>query len=331
MSVEDERRAVTRKAAGGGLITIASLEVGALLWSLASIGCRNGILRVRDLVIYAVMSCAVIAQAAVVWVVVGRGEAANPAVRAVICLVVAVAVGLLAFVNFTSHGPWLIDAVAALSFSLFSMSVGILIASGIGRGYFALTRKSPSARRYEPRSHDCWGRNASPPHCENEVRMPPRSAPAVADVTSPFLTTAEAAELAPTLREHRAQLMARQHPGLTQGWVFSDDSGGLLRKNYLRLPLEHVVKRVGIEQRFTVHGFRRTFNNIARQVAGEIVTRSITGHVTQVMTEHYSHVGREEKLAAAGSVVRLVFAAKMGASGGSSGGEPDPSDPSVQR
>jgi integrase len=138
-------------------------------------------------------------------------------------------------------------------------------------------------------------------------------------------------ELAATLREHRARLVAQQHPGLTQGWVFSDDSGGLLRKNYLRLPLEHVVKRVGIKRRFTVHGFRRTFNNIARQVAGEIVTRSITGHVTQAMTEHYSHVGREEKLAAAGSVVRLVFAAKMGASGGSGGGEPDPNDPSVQR
>jgi hypothetical protein len=105
-----------------------------------------------------------------------------------------------------------------------------------------------------------------------------------------------------------------------------------------------VVKRVGIKRRFTVHGFRRTFNNIARQVAGEIVTRSITGHVTQTMTEHYSHVGREEKLAAAGSVVRLVFgrpltptlsplrgAREKDASGGSSGGEPDPSDPSVQR
>jgi hypothetical protein len=85
-----------------------------------------------------------------------------------------------------------------------------------------------------------------------------------------------------------------------------------------------VVKRVGIKRRFTVHGFRRTFNNIARQVAGEIVTRSITGHVTQAMTEHYSHVGREEKLAAAGSVVRLVFG-KMGGregGGGSSGGSP---------
>ena len=40
-------------------------------------------------------------------------------------------------------------------------------------------------------------------------------------------------------------------------------------------------------------------------MAGEIVTRSITGHVTQAMTEHYSHVGAEEKLAAANSIVQL--------------------------
>jgi hypothetical protein len=38
------------------------------------------------------------------------------------------------------------------------------------------------------------------------------------------------------------------------------------------------------------------------------------------MTEHYSHVGRAEKLAAAGSVVRLVFGGGSGGSGGSSGG-----------
>ena len=30
------------------------------------------------------------------------------------------------------------------------------------------------------------------------------------------------------------------------------------------------------------------------------------------MTEHYSHVGRAEKLAAAGSVVRLVFGGAVG-------------------
>jgi len=35
-------------------------------------------------------------------------------------------------------------------------------------------------------------------------------------------------------------------------------------------------------------------------------------HVTPAMTEHYSHVGRAEKLAAAGSVVRLVFGGGSG-------------------
>ena len=127
-------------------------------------------------------------------------------------------------------------------------------------------------------------------------------------------------ELATVLRAHREQLVAGQHPGLAEAWVFSDERGALLRKNYLRIPLARVVKRVGITRRFTVHGFRRTFNNIARQVAGDIVTRSITGHVTPAMTEHYSHVGRAEKLAAAGSVVRLVFGGGSGEGGGSSGG-----------
>lgn len=91
-----------------------------------------------------------------------------------------------------------------------------------------------------------------------------------------------------------------------------------------------MLKRVGIKRRFTVHGFRRTFNNIARQVAGEIVTRSITGHVTQAMTEHYSHVGREEKLAAAGNVVRLVFGGAEPPSGGSGGGSPSDTDPAAK-
>ena len=146
VSVEDERRAVTRKAAGGGLVVIALLEIGALVWSLASISCRNGILRLRDLAFLVLMSCAVIAQAALVWVVVGRDETANPARRAVLCLIIAVAVGFLALMSRTSDGPWVIDAIGALIFSLFIMSAGILIACGIGRIYFALTSKSLSSR-----------------------------------------------------------------------------------------------------------------------------------------------------------------------------------------
>ncbi len=51
---------------------------------------------------------------------------------------------------------------------------------------------------------------------------------------------------------------------------------------------------IAAEKRVTIHGLRRTFNNLSRQVAGEIVARSITGHVTQAMTEHYSHVDAKE-------------------------------------
>jgi integrase len=138
-------------------------------------------------------------------------------------------------------------------------------------------------------------------------------------------------ELAVVLREHRERLVSRQALGLDDGWVFPSAVGGLHPKEVLREPLKKALKHAGIVRRFTVHGFRRTFNNLSRQVAGEIVTRSITGHVTQSMTEHYSHVGGEEKLAAAGQIVRLVFApaekksddatARGGSGGGSKGPE----------
>jgi hypothetical protein len=55
------------------------------------------------------------------------------------------------------------------------------------------------------------------------------------------------------------------------------------------------------------------------QLNGEIVTRSMTGHVTEAMTEHYSHVGREEKLAAVGRIAQLV-ALPASSTGGSGGG-----------
>ncbi len=115
------------------------------------------------------------------------------------------------------------------------------------------------------------------------------------------------AELAVVLREHRERLVAREAPGLEEGWVFPSSVGKLHPKEVLRVPLRRALKQAGINRHFAMHGFRRTFNNLSRQVAGEIVTRSITGHVTQSMTEHYSHVGGAEKLAAAGQIVRLVF------------------------
>ena len=49
------------------------------------------------------------------------------------------------------------------------------------------------------------------------------------------------------------------------------------------------------------------FNDLARRAGVDaVVTRSITGHVTEQMREHYSSVDLDEKRAAIANVVRLV-------------------------
>ena len=128
-------------------------------------------------------------------------------------------------------------------------------------------------------------------------------------------------ELAAVLRDHRKRLVAAEAPGLAEGWVFPSNVGKPHAKEILRKPLQKALAAAGIKRHFTQHGLRRTFNNLSRQIAGEIVTRSITGHVTQSMTEHYSHVGGAEKLAAAGQIVRLVLADRSGDQGGDRGGD----------
>ena len=70
-------------------------------------------------------------------------------------------------------------------------------------------------------------------------------------------------------------------------------------------------------RRFTVHGLRRTFNDLARRAGiDSVVIRSITGHVTESMREHYSTVGLDEKQAAIGTVLRVVPRLKVGTADG---------------
>ena len=115
-------------------------------------------------------------------------------------------------------------------------------------------------------------------------------------------------ELLAVLQAHRAMLFKGQHPGLAEGWVFPADKGGLMHNTAPRRALAKCLTLSGITSRFTIHGFRRTFNNLMRQVTAGEVVRSMTGHSTVAMTEHYSHVGGEEKRAAIQSLVRLVGA-----------------------
>ena len=59
----------------------------------------------------------------------------------------------------------------------------------------------------------------------------------------------------------------------------------------------------------TSHGLRRTANDLLRRIATGEVTRAIVAHATTAMTEHYSHVDRNEKKRAMEGVLRLVTGA----------------------
>jgi integrase len=140
-------------------------------------------------------------------------------------------------------------------------------------------------------------------------------------------------ELAAILADHRCALTERQHAkmtdtqlrgvqrGLEAGWVFPNDKGGPTAAQVVRKPLLKVLDALnavdadGIDH-LTVHGLRRTMNNLLRQVTHGEVVRAVTGHVTERMTEHYSHVGQSEKAAAVAQVVSLVRLTASGTSGG---------------
>ena len=95
---------------------------------------------------------------------------------------------------------------------------------------------------------------------------------------------------------HRARLSEVQRES---GWVFPTKAGAPRAKTVLRKPFKDILKHAKIAKRFTPHGCRRTANDLYRQTTSEVVTRSITGHLTHRMHAHYSTVSAEEKVKAA--------------------------------
>jgi integrase len=92
-------------------------------------------------------------------------------------------------------------------------------------------------------------------------------------------------------------MLADQPPGLADGFVFPSSNGKLfLGTNSLSKAWKASMKSAGIADRFTVHGLRKTFNDVTRRAKVDpLVIKSITGHVTEDMREHYSTVDIAEK------------------------------------
>jgi integrase len=118
-------------------------------------------------------------------------------------------------------------------------------------------------------------------------------------------------ELAEVLREHRARLVAAKAPGFAGGWMFPSDAGTLRTPNTMDRAWTKCLDAAKVKRRFTVHGLRYTFTDLIRlSKADAVVRRALTGHVTQEMQQHYSHVGTDEKRAAIAGALRLLANAK---------------------
>jgi integrase len=113
--------------------------------------------------------------------------------------------------------------------------------------------------------------------------------------------------LAEILRWHRRRLLESQAPGVESGWVFPSEAGTLRAPGGLWKAWRACLKESKVPERFTIHGLRRTFNDLTRRAGVDgVVIKSLTGHVTEKMRNHYSTVGLDEKLVAVSSVHRLV-------------------------
>ena len=108
--------------------------------------------------------------------------------------------------------------------------------------------------------------------------------------------------------------------------LFPAVTGGFRTQKVLNKPLAHVAAELGIAKRITQRALRRTFNDIARAAQiNDLVTRSISGHLTEQMQQHYSTVNGVEQREALAKVIRFVHPSDA-AHGGEISGERDPRD-----
>lgn len=114
--------------------------------------------------------------------------------------------------------------------------------------------------------------------------------------TGEILTLPLSEELLEVLDDHKKMMVKMDHPGLKTGLVFPSSKrphkakfGGFMTSSGLSLALRRACEKVEIP-RITPHDLRRTFNSWALEAGIEgSILRSITGHSSSAMTDHYYH------------------------------------------
>ena len=102
--------------------------------------------------------------------------------------------------------------------------------------------------------------------------------------------------LVDALREHRKQMMADNHPGLKEGWVFPNVNGSMRLPQSVRKAFDLAREGARIDQVVSPQVLRRTLNTLMiRDGVDRIILRSIMGHCSEAMTARYAGVDSKDK------------------------------------
>jgi integrase len=89
--------------------------------------------------------------------------------------------------------------------------------------------------------------------------------------------------------------------------LFPSETGGFRAASCLDRPFDVVAEKIGLKKSITARAMRRTFNDLCRRARVEsVVTRSISGHATEQMKQHYETVNVEEKRESLAKVISLA-------------------------
>ena len=132
-------------------------------------------------------------------------------------------------------------------------------------------------------------------------------------------------EMTDTLRWHEANmLLTPEQQG--SDLMFPSITGGYRAPSVLDKPFAAVSREIGLTKHFTPRGLRRTFQDLARAASVEsLIQKSISGHATDAMKDHYSTVSPHEQRAGIGRVIGLLRRGSNSEdNSGAPGGAPTP-------
>jgi integrase len=114
-------------------------------------------------------------------------------------------------------------------------------------------------------------------------------------------------DLMSILRWQADRLEASVGPMRDSDLLFPSETGGFRAASCLDRPFDVVAEKIGLEKSITARAMRRTFNDLCRRARVEsVVTRSISGHATEQMKQHYETVNVEEKREGLAKVISLA-------------------------